>query len=101
MATIRQTAYCIDLARCLYYLSAPYHGVAVRDFDTLNGIDKQPWIDEAEAAFDAVAPLVQRTPTRPDYFDLAASLAHKEAGKVLARISPQSPWGDPVMEPRD
>ena len=99
MATIRQNALCIDLAQCIYYLSGAYHGKAARAFDTLSGHEKQLWIDEAEAACESAAPLLQET--RPDYFNLAATLARTQAGKVIAKITPETPWGDPVIDPRD
>jgi hypothetical protein len=99
MATIRQNALCIELAKCLYYLSGAYHGKAARDFDTLNWYDRQKWVEEAEAACESASPLL--TEARADYFDLASTLARRQAAKVLARITPETPWGDPVLDPRD
>lgn len=99
MATIRQNALCIDLALCLYYLGAAYHGKAAREFDTLSDLEKQRWIDEAEVACLDVQPLLATA--RPDYFDLAATLARQSTNKVIARIRPEAPWTDPVIDIRD
>lgn len=88
--TLRQNVVAIQLARCLYYLHGPYYSVAVRDFDHLEPTDKQRWVDEAEAALEAVKPIAA---TRPDYFGLAAQIARREASKVIGTITPDAPWG--------
>jgi hypothetical protein len=99
MATIRQNALCIELAKCLHYLGAAYHAKAARDFDTLPGIEKQRLIEEAELSCESLRTFYE--PARPDYFDLAATMARGQAAKVLARITPETPWGDPVLDSRD
>ena len=98
MATIRQNALCIDLAKCLHYLGSAYHGKAVQAFDALSGVDKQRLIEEAELSCESLRTVYAAA--RPDYFDLAATLARTQAGKVLAKITPEAPWGiEP--DPRD
>jgi hypothetical protein len=101
MATIRQNALCIELARCIHALAGPYHGTTMRAFDLMPAREQQRWIEEAEVAFEAAFPLVKVQPTRPDYFDLATGRARDEARKVIAKITPETPWGDPVIDPRD
>jgi hypothetical protein len=100
MANLKQTALCIDAAKCLYYLGAAYHGAAVRDFDLLPAATKHKLVEDAEIALDAVGPYLAST-GRPDYFNLAAGMARKESARVLAVIRPETPWGDPVVDPRD
>ena len=95
MATLHQNVCAINLAKALYYVRADYYGIAVRDWDALEPRQKHEYVEHAQDVLEAVRPAPNRT---VDYFGLAATLAQREADKVIGRISASEPWG---VDPRD
>ena len=95
MPTLHQNVCAINLAKALYYVRADYYGIAVRDWDALEPRQKHEYVEHAQDVLDAVRPAPNRT---VDYFGLAATLARRAHGTVVARISPETPWG---VDPRD
>jgi hypothetical protein len=77
---IRRASACHTLAVQLYGAWADFYRVPERDFSLLPRATKELWIDRALEAIEAVGP---------------------SRAKVLARISAETPWGDPVLDARD
>ncbi len=88
MATIAQTALCIEGAKAHYYIHASYYGIPVPDFDTLPQPVKQLWVERCEEAVLIVGP--PRLTMREEY------LAGFNSAKVVGFIDAAHPWGEPA-----
>lgn len=71
MATIAQTAICIDLAKGLHYLSAQYDGRGIVEFDALTRDEKDRLIESAKEALESVKYSLNASRT-VDYFAFTA-----------------------------
>ncbi len=81
--TLHQNVCAINLAKALYYVRADYYGIAVRDWETLEPRAKHEYVEHAQDVLEALR---------------AVARQRRQADKVVARISPDAPWG---IDPRD
>jgi hypothetical protein len=73
-------------AECLYYNHAGFYDIAVPDWKHLPRATRDQWIESAKDAIEGVGP---QRPTR-----WAEYQAGFNSSKVIARITPEAPWGE-------
>lgn len=93
MASLTFNVAAIHLAQALYYSRAEAYGLALTsEWEQLAPREKHDYVEQAQLALEAVRP----APNTTNYFGLAASLARRERDKVIARITPEAPYGEEI-----
>ena len=85
MATVKQLAMLGTAAECLYYNHAGFYDIAAPDWHHLPRAVRDQWIETAKDAIEGVGP--QRLTRWAEYQN------GFESSKVIARITPETPWG--------
>jgi hypothetical protein len=86
-------AHVLQLAASVYYAQALIRNADVPHFDALSPSEKHRYVHLAEVALIAAEP--------SPYLQVAIGLSRAEGARVVGRISPSTPWGDPTPLPID
>lgn len=92
--TLRLNAEAVWLAQKLHVAVCDFYGCPYEAWDTLSAERRGDYIHKTANLIQSMMPLPEGP--RVPLFEQAVSMARAEAARVLARITPEFPYGQPV-----